>query len=354
MHLQSGPQAFPLIVTLLVSACNDDNGGPMDPIDPGPMMPTVEVIATGLLAPQGIELDASGRLWIAEQGTGADDGRISVLTPGGQVHPVLEGLPSNIVQGNPEGVHHLLFAGGPVGEDLLLGAQGLGESSPEGNLLVVDLSGFTPGDPPLTMDFVGVLDIGAFVLAEDPTGTGQTNIYNMTHGPSPDMDIFIVDASANAVIQFEVETAALSVFATLPGIANDTGVGPPIMQAVPTGIVFDGSRFLVTAFPGFPFVEGAARVYAIDLSGNVSILHEGLTSAVDLTLDPAGNLVVLEYATGFMGDFAPNTGAVVRLAGGGEETLLSGLNTPAGIRFAPDGSFYVSDFAGGRILKVTP
>ena len=346
MRLSSGPQAFPLIAALLFSAaCNEDNRGPMDPIDPEPMEPTVEVIATGLLAPQGIELDDQGRLWIAEQGTGADDGRISVLTPDGTRHTYVDQVPSNIVQGSPEGIHHIL-----VVDDVIWSAAGFGEDSPDGILLRDEISGYTPGDPP---DATGTFDdVGTFVLAADPTGTGQTNIYNLTAGPGG--DIYIVDASANAVIRREAGSGDLSVFATLPGIENSSGVGPPVMQAVPTGIVFDGSQFLVSAFPGFPFVEGAARVFAVDLSGNVTTLHEGLTSAVDLTFDPSGNLVVLEYATGFMGDFAPNTGAVVRLTGGGEETLISGLNTPAGIRFAPDGSFYVSDFAGGRILKVTP
>ncbi|MGH7563965.1 MAG: hypothetical protein ACREK5_06045 [Gemmatimonadota bacterium] len=133
MRLPTGLQPFATAVALLFSvACNDDNGGPTDPIDPGPVMPTVEVVATGLLAPQGIELDDQGRLWIAEQGTGADDGRISVLTPDGQVHPVLVGLPSNLVQGNPEGVHHLVFLGLADGVELLLGAQGLGEDSRRG------------------------------------------------------------------------------------------------------------------------------------------------------------------------------------------------------------------------------
>lgn len=345
MRSPIGLHAFFTTAALLIAACNDDENGPMDPVDPGPMMPTVEVVATGLLTPQGIELDDQGRLWIAEQGTGNDDGRISILTPDGMLHTFADQIPSNLVQGIPEGVHHIL-----VQDEIFWAAAGFGEDSPDGLLLRDDLSGFTPGDPP---DGGGTADdVGTFVLAADPTGTGQTNIYNLTLGPGG--DVYIVDASANAVIRREAGSGALSVLATLPGIPNTSGVGPPEMEAVPTGIVFDGSRLLVTAFPGFPFVEGAGRVYAVELSGDVSIFRDGFTGAVDVTLDPAGNPVVLEYATGFMGNFIPNTGAVVRLSGGSAETVISGLNTPAGISFAADGSFYVSDLQGGRILKVTP
>ncbi len=306
------------------------------------------VFATDLIAPQGIEVDDEGRIWVAEQGTGNDDGRISVVMTDGQVHPFLTGLPSNIVQGQPESAHHLLFNGG-----MLWATLGLGEESPEGSLLRIDTTGFVPGDPPLSMDDVqNVEDVGSFVLDHNfDVDTDQTNIYNMTFGP--DDNLFIADASANAVIRREADTGALSVVAALPPVPNLTSVGPPAMQAVPTGIVFAGDRLYVSAFPGFPFAENTARIYEVELNGDVSVFHEGLTTAVDLTLDPHGDLVVAQFG-GFnpTSGFLPGTGRIVRLNEGSVEPLASDVNFPAGIDFAPNGDLYIAAFADGQLLKV--
>jgi sugar lactone lactonase YvrE len=341
------PTRHPLRVALaalalaLPLACEDSSTGP----DGTPSEPQIEVLATGLRAPQGIAVDSQGRVWVAEQGSGSDDSRISMITADGTVHTVLDGLPSNLVMGSPAGVNHLLIQGGT-----LWGAQGLGEDDPRSNLLRIDISGFEAGDPPLTMADVVVEEIGPFVLAEDPSGTGQTNIYNLAFGFGG--DLFIVDASANAVIRRSA-SGALEVFAVLPGIPNTTGVGPPVMQAVPTGIVFDGSRLLVSSFPGFPFPIGAARVYAIDASGTVTEFRTGLTSAVDLTLDPAGRPIVAQLADGFTADFQPNTGKILRLTDQGTETILEDLNFPSGIAFPSADLLYVTDLTGGRVLRVT-
>lgn len=307
-----------------------------------------EIYATGLTAPQGLAVDAQGQLWVAQQGTGHDDGLISVITSDGQAHPFLANLPSKIVQGQPESAHHLLIADG-----MLWATLGVGEESPDGFLVRADLSGFTPGDDALSMNDVAMEDVGSFVLAHSfSNDTDQTNIYNMAAGPNG--DLFIVDASANAVIRREASTGILSVFAELPGVPNPTSIGPPVMQAVPTGIVFTNNRLYVSAFPGFPFPDGAARIFEIDLQGTVTVFHEGLTAAVDLALDPEGNLVVAQFgrfspASGFF----PNTGSIVRLTESGTQTLASGLNFPAGICFDARGTLYIAALADGQILRVS-
>ena len=50
--------------------------------------------AADLTTPIGLEMDAQGWLWVAEIGTGATDGRISIVTPDRQVHTFIEGLGS--------------------------------------------------------------------------------------------------------------------------------------------------------------------------------------------------------------------------------------------------------------------
>ena len=307
-----------------------------------------EVFATGLVAPQGIVVDDQGRIWVAEQGTGNSDGRISVVLPNGQVHPFLTDMPSNIVQGQPESAHHLLFHDG-----MLWATLGLGEESPDGRLLGIDTTDFAPGDPPLSLDDVEVdEDVASFVLDQDfDDDTDQTNIYNMTIGP--DGDLIIVDASANAVLRRTSDTGTLSVVASLPRVTNPTPVGPPMTQAVPTAVIYMDDLLFVTSLPGFPFVENTGLIYQVDLEGEVSVFHEGFTTAVDLVLDPDGNFVVAQFG-GFdpASGFIPNTGSIVRLTEGNTEQLTTDLNFPAGIDFASNGDLYIAAFGDGQLLRV--
>jgi photosystem II stability/assembly factor-like uncharacterized protein len=92
----------------------------------------------------------------------------------------------------------------------------------------------------------------------------------------------------------------------------------------------------------------------VDLNGNVSLVKAGLTSVVDVAVDPRdGNLVFLQFAR-WEFPFVPNTGGVFKLKNGAIDTIAVGLNFPTGLRFNKDGEFFVSAFADGQILKITP
>ncbi len=305
---------------------------------------SISTYADGLVAPQGLEFDGQGWLWVAEQGTGNDDGRISIVTPDGIVHPFLIDLPSNIVQGQPESVHHILLDG-----NNLWGTLGLGETDPASLLLRADISGFTPGDTPLSLNDVTTEDIGTFVLAADLTDDSeQTNIYNLTMDSSG--DLYIVDASANAVVRRQAGSGSLSIYAELPATANQSGVGPPFVQAVPTGIIASGSSLYVATFGGFPFTSGESRIYEVASGGTVSEYASGFTGAIDLTRDLDGDLVILQYGS-FSNGFQPNTGRAIKLASSGNETLTTGLNFATGIAYDTDGNIYFSMMEDGEIQK---
>jgi hypothetical protein len=128
---------------------------------------------------------------------------------------------------------------------------------------------------------------------------------------------------------------------------------------VPTGIVFRNNKFYVSGFTGFPFLADSSRIYEVDLNGNISVLKTGLTSVVDLAVDPRdGNLVFLQFGRFAFAPpppgFRPNTGGVFKLRAGGRiDTIAVGLNFPSGLRFAANGDLFVSSLADGKILKAT-
>ena len=305
----------------------------------------VSVYATGLISPIGIEIDDQGRLWVGEEGTGNNDSRVSVITTDGQVHPFLTGLPSELVEGDPLGAEHVyLDASG----DLLI-MQGEGSNFLSESVLTISTAGFSPGDTSRRIDDLKAIHkIGRFTLSQ---GAASTNTYALAIGP--DENLYIVDAGLNGIVRLDRCTGNLSVFATFDPIPNPTTEGPPFMDAVPTGIVYTGDKFYVGLFVGFPFLPDSSRIVEVDLDGNVSVLKTGLTSIVDVAVDPRdGNVVFLQFAR-WEFPFVPNSGGVFKLKNGAIDTVAFGLNFPAGLRFAPNGDLFVSSFADGQILKIT-
>ncbi|MEQ9423804.1 MAG: ScyD/ScyE family protein [Cyclobacteriaceae bacterium] len=309
-----------------------------------PQETKVTEYASGLSTPFGLEVDAKGNVWVAEAGTGNNDGRISVITSQGEVYPVIEGFVSVFPPEEPNalGVYHLILK-----DHTLWVLNGV-----EGKLYWADLSSYHPGDTPLQPGDLASQDIAPFVLDYDfgDADTGESNPYNLTMGP--DGDIYITDAAANAIIRREAASGDLSVFAMLPNIPNPTQVGPPTIDPVPTGIVYDGEKFLVSTLTGFPFLENESLIYEIDLDGNVSVYQEGFTSLVDITLGPDKRPVVLQYAV-FGQGFGPMTGRITHAKGPEEEVILDKINYPLGIARKGLGTYYVTNSLDGIVQKIT-
>lgn len=298
----------------------------------------VQDFVSRLAAPLGLAVDEKGLLWVTEVAAG----KVSVITPDGKTYPVITGFKVALSPENtPDGLNHLIYKDG-----ILYILHGVDEK-----LYKANVSSFKPGDQPLTVDQLESEPIGQFVLnykfAQD---TDDSNLYNLTFGPEG--DLYIADAGANAIIR-RTKTGELSVFATIPALPNLTPVGPPMIQAVPTGIVFDGTKFLVTTLLGFPFPANRARVYQVDTAGTVSLYQDGFTSLVDIILGADKQPIVVTVAQwGQMGPM-PNTGQVSRANGSQITTLLQGLNLPTSIVGGAANTYYVSSLAGGTVQKIT-
>lgn len=325
---------FCLLLSILFGnlACQDHREPPQPQITP---------FASGLVAPLGVETDAKGQVWVTQAGSGtANDGQLSMITPQGQVYPVVTGFTSQVSpEGAVFGLNHLLLQGTTL--YLLHGV--------EGRLYTFDIASFQPGDSPQTAPSLAYEDIGTFVknyaFAND---TDASDLFNLTTGPGG--DLFIVDAGANAIIRRQATTKALSVFATIPPIIN---AGVDTLEAVPTGIVFDGQKFLVSNFTGYPYPSQKAMIYQFDLQGHESTYQTGLTTLTDIELDANGQAVVLEYGTWTGQGFADNSGAIVRSTAQGNTSLLSNLNFPNSIKRSGANTYYIARTFDGTIQKIT-
>ena len=312
--------------------------------DVEPTRPSTKVIATGLSAPLGLVKGDHNRLWVSENGPGDFAGQVSMILPNGEVHTAITGFPSIISPlGTPVGVNHMAYKNGTL---YIL-------SEVDGKLYMADVSKFKAGDSPMQASQLAAQDIKSFVLAHDfgAQDTGESNIYNLTFGPGG--DLFIVDAAANAVIRRDAGTGDLSVFAFFPDIPNPTPVGPPTIDVVPTGIAWDGQRFLVTTLTGFPFLKGAASIYQLDKQGNISVYQEDFTSLVDIDLGLDKVPVVLQFSEFNLanGGFQPMHGRVIRATGSNQTILKDELNFPTALVL--DGrKAYVTSLADGTVTRI--
>jgi hypothetical protein len=291
-----------------------------------------EEYATGLTNPMGLTVDGAGNLWVAEAGTANNDSRISIVSISGVVYPFLINLPSATYHGAPIGAGHVLF---DIDGKLLI-VQGEGTNQRSEAILVVDTSGFTPGDPPLTpLAIEANYNIGDYSISQ---GAQSSNPYRITIGPNDDW--YISDAGFNGVIKRRKGTGLLSVFTRINSV-------------VTTGIVYNGSNFFIGSLSAFPFTIGDAMVYEADVSGNYNIFHGGLTAIVDIAINPLdGRLFALQYSE-YNGGWVNNTGALFVVTSTDVDTLIYGLNFPAGMAFNASGELFISNKVSGKITKVT-
>ena len=323
---------FALLLLIFAAGCVDHD------IIEDPQSFKSEEFASGLMAPLGITQGSNGYLWVTEQGDGnGNTGRVSVITPDGKVWPAITGFLSVInPENSPSGLTHLSYKDGKL--YILHGVLG--------KLFIADVSNFKPGvtDPMLAATLPSET-INLFVLGSSfKNHKHESNVYNLTWGPND--NLYITDAAANAIVRRN-PNKALSIFAELLPYEGKDG---PI-DFVPTGIVYDGNKFLVSSLSGFPFIEGISTIQQIDKSGNISLYKSGFTTIVDIVLTASYQPLVVSFANFALPDgFKPFTGKILNASGG---TIMDGLMMPTDLERIGDKSYVAVSMALGKVYKLS-
>jgi hypothetical protein len=313
-------------LVLIVLACKDDE----DPT-PEPASLTAMPFASGLRMPIGFSMDEKGQLWVTEAGSGTNDASLVLITPSGVKTTVATGFPSVVANGAIEGISRPLVKDGFL--YLLHGVSGI--------LYSGSVASFKSGDAPLPLSHFQSEDIGAYVRSLNLTNPPNSNLFDQIIGP--DGHLYLVDAGANAIFKRDKTSKAVTKFAEIPNVAEG-------VESVPTGIVYDGSNFLVTNLSGFPFAPGNARIYKVSLNGTVSDYKTGFTNLTHLTLTKNNKPIVLQLA-----DFGPTgfEGGSGKILNENKEVLFSGLTMATDLLRSGDREFYVLSYAEGTIQKLT-
>jgi sugar lactone lactonase YvrE len=300
---------------------------------------TAEPYASGLNQPRGMAFDDAGNLYVAEAGAvdPHDDSSVSPvinwssrilrIAPGGEITPVLDGLPfTNYVTAGDIGASDVAVLDGAL---YVLTGEGYDDE-----LSRTVLRMRSDGSPQI------VLNIRHFVEAITPMdslmGAGPShasNPYAMTASPDGQR-FYISDGASGRVLEATLDGAA-RIFAELPQM-------PPL-----TGLAFgpDG-RLYVALFSELPLGPGKGAIWAADATGELAPIVTGLTMPIDLGFGPDGALYVLEFSDGgtpARPAYRPNSGRLLRVEREGRPTVvLDRLNYPTALVFAPTSDLYLA------------
>ena len=288
------------ILTMFITTALADDG------DDGGL----EVVASGLDNPRGLNFGPEGALYVAEAGRGGDE---EPCGPGPSFWNVCvgaTGAATRIQNGEQERTATGLpsvasFEGGVVPDGWV--ADGPADISlhGRGGAYMVVGGGPTPDFKKLVrMSPNGrvrtVADLGAYEELNNPDGVlVESNPYAVLALPGKRI---VVDAAANDLLQVDAN-GDISTLAVFPGRPNLLfPFGPPNFEAVPTTVALgpDGA-FYVGELTGFPFPVGEAQIYRIPKNHKPSkppkVYLEGFTHIIDIAFDEDGNLYVLEIST---------------------------------------------------------
>lgn len=376
-----------LVVAASPSAGADHGYGHQPP----PGGPTVEVVASGLDSPRGLNFGYTGILYVAEGGTGGDGpcfiggegaevclgttGKITAMWRG-HTWTVADDLPStaDAEQFSVTGPHDVAVS--PLG---LVVPVGLGADPAVRDDLGSDgeALGTVVRVNPFNGRWSPIADLAEHEAANDPdagqpgVGNPDTNPYGVSvHGTT----VTVADAGANAVLQFKQRLRGEAEVSTLAILPFQFADAPPFlglppgtqipMQPVPTSLARTGGSHYVGQLTGFPFEVGAANVYHVRKGEEPTVYACGFTNIIDIAVDRKGRVLVLEmFTNGLLGAEVDPSGALWRIERDGEKTLIAdgsdGLLTPAGLAVARDGSYYVTNKAvfgegQGEVLRIRP
>jgi hypothetical protein len=359
--------------------------------------PGVTPVAAGLRLPLGITQSNQDNLLVSETGFGAPGtGRISIVDPGGSRRTLLDGLPSGINDvEEPSGPAGLFLQGRTL--YVTIGVGDVGIAGPIPGTTVPNPTG--PSSPlfssVLAIHFSAHVEktTTGFVLTaadEEALASGQkvtlsngggdkitvelvVNFPNFISSPLPffadnirlsnpyDLvvvgnELYVTDGGRNLVWQVDIDSGAFSVLAAFAPIPNPLFFGPPVIDAVPTGIAYSDGQLLVTLFRGFPFPPGASEVRAVDPeTGAQAPFITGLSSAIDvLSFRSKGDTdyLVLQFSTDML---AEDLGSLLRF-----ETPTSTPTVVAGCLITPTSmsldektdTLYITELGTGRVVSV--
>jgi sugar lactone lactonase YvrE len=334
------------------------------PIAGAPALPPgCTVVASGLMNPRYVAVDADGTLYVSEAGAAGDE---KIFEPVGEGTPEAQaavltsrGLTGQVTKVAPDGTQSVLAAGlpsysfgtevvGPAGITISNGKIFLAIGGPGPATSIVppipnqdSVVSIDPATGTVTL----VADLGAYERSTNPDPNAvDSDLYGID--AAPDGTLYVADAGGNVVYKVDQTTGEFSVLADIPGLpfegANPNRGGANEIDPVPTGVAVgpDGNIY-VALLSGGPFPAGAAKVLKITPDGEISDAVTGLTMGADVAFSPDGALYASQLSLNLLQSPPANGNVVVANADGTTSVVVGDLFIVNGISFDGAGNLYI-------------
>ncbi len=296
-------------------------------------------------SPQGITVDGSGNLYVADSG----NNRIRKITPAGVV---------TTLAGSRYG-----FADG-TGTTARFDSPRAVAVDDSGNLYVADTNNnrirkITPAGVVTTL----AGDTWGHVGSVD--GTGSDALFNSPQGITVDGggNVYVADTSNHKIRKITPAGVVTTLAGRVPGFADGTGTAAEFYR--PLGMSVDDGGNLYVA-------DGNNRIRKITPAGVVTTLAGSTQGSIDgtgtdakfyspagITVDGGGNVYVADTFNDSIRKITP-VGVVTTLAGGawgstyGTGPAVWQFELPKGVTADSNGNVYVADTDNHKIRKITP
>jgi hypothetical protein len=332
--------------------------------------PTVHILASGLNNPRGIAVSSSGRVLVAEAGSGK-----VLAIRSGLVRTVAWGLPTlTSPEGETTGVVNVAVRDGRVSIAIGGGPQTIDRRfdtvrrlKDDGTRLVANIQRYRNAHPDTT-------DL------DQPPNPTDSNAYGLaaisrgrllvTDAAGNELDLIGSDGRVRRVAKFP--NAVVSTSHLPPGVLPPGLTELPAESVTTAVAVGPDGWWYVSELKGFPFTPGASRIWRISPSarnvvcnptathGPCTVFADGLTSVTGLDFGPDGSMYVVEIVkAGVFNLFSGGdiTGALIKIKNGVRTELIPGeLHAPGDVAVGLDGTVYVTDLSvspdGGRVLAI--
>jgi hypothetical protein len=263
-----------------------------------------KVVATHLNNPRQLDFSRSGKLFIAEAGTGGTHN----CTTGGEGSTVCQG-PTGSVTEVSRGHQHRVVTGLPSYADQGVGTTALGPADvvPYGrNKLVVSVGyGLDPAfrdtlaKPGQLFGRLLSVDLGTHTIRTLGDLTAFEGTDNPIHDPNSDptgvarwrRSWVATDSGGNDLVK--VAHRRVSLVDVLHDVTTSAGK----VQSVPTDVVVGPDHALyVSELTGAPFVKGASKIYRIVPGRRPHVYASGLTNVTSLAFGPDGTLYAVQIS----------------------------------------------------------
>jgi len=331
-------------------------------------------LAAALGQPEGVAIDGAGNVYVAD----AAGNCVRIIAPDGTIQ-IFAGTGTAGFSGD----------GGPAAAAQLNQPYGLAFDT-DGNLYIADLGNSRVRKVSVGGVIQTVAGGGAFPATGQGQGGPATSAQlmqprNVTLDPGG--FLYISDFGANQV--YEVVANGTLILAAGTGVAGYSGDSASALLAqlsAPAGLALDSAGALyiadsgnnrirkvyngviITVFntpapTGLAFGSGTLYVAASSYFGTVSQQIPSIPSAVDVAVDPAGDLFATSGVFVLEIPASAASGVVATIAGSGASPNFGGdngpataalLNSPSSVAMDSSGNWYIADTSNNRIRMVTP